>query len=43
MIKFAIKIKIEKNDVIKMVINKKNYNNFFYFYFLYKKIGLYKK
>lgn len=42
-VKFITKFKIRKNNIIKMVISKKNYNNFVYFFLFYKKMRLYRK
>lgn len=42
-IKFVILLRIEKNNIMRAVISKKNYNKFFYFFFLFKKSGLYRK
>lgn len=43
MVKFAIELKIGKNNVVKAVVNRRSRNNFFYFSFLSKKIGLHKE
>lgn len=40
---FTMKFRIEKNNIMKVVENRGNDNDFFYLSFLYKKIGLYRK